>query len=110
LFAVFVQDQTESSVVKMHKVILDIGYDQDSCILIIAFYKVGERNTGTPSCYIILDSNTHVSAVMDILSIDTLSYHIVELEEDTSFIPLLRLLFTYFMLTLHCRRGFALQY
>jgi hypothetical protein len=94
----------------MRKVILDVGYDQDSCILIIAFYKVGERGTGTPSRYVILDGNTRVSAVMDIPSIDTLPCRMIELEEGTSCIPPLRLLFTYFMLTLCCRRGSALRH
>jgi hypothetical protein len=94
----------------MRKVILDVGYDQDSCILIIAFYKVGERGTGTPSHYVILDGNTCISAVMDIPLIDTLPCRMVELEESTSFILPLRLLFTYFMLTLCCRRGSALRH
>jgi hypothetical protein len=92
----------------MRKVILDVGYDQDSCILIIAFYKVDERSTDTPSRYVILDGNTRVSAVMDISSIDTLPCRMVELEEGTSFIPPLHLLFTYFMLTLCCRKGSTL--
>jgi nitrate reductase gamma subunit len=94
----------------MCKVILDVGYDQDFYILIIAFYKVGEHGTGTLSHYIILDGNTRVFTVIDISSINTLPCHMVELKEGTSFIFSLHLLFTYFILTLHYRRGSVLQY
>lgn len=59
-------------------------YIENSCIFIIAYYLVGEQDSGVPTRYVILDGNMYVATVMLLDEIKELSCRIVELEEGVS--------------------------
>eukprot|EP00026_Physarum_polycephalum_P017019 Phypoly_transcript_18097.p1 GENE.Phypoly_transcript_18097~~Phypoly_transcript_18097.p1 ORF type:complete len:230 (+),score=23.97 Phypoly_transcript_18097:77-766(+) len=66
----------------MHTLILEHGYQADSCILVVAYWPPGKIGVGEPLRYAILDGNTRVAACK-LLDIEELPCRIIDMEEGT---------------------------